>query len=260
MNYETILYHKEGPTAIITLNRPKSMNALNNAMLSELRLVTEEIEEDEQVGVAIITGRDTFFAAGADLKEIADIHTPVAAHGLTKCAQSAVNRIEKMEKPVIAAVNGLALGGGCELALACDIRLAAESASFGLPEIKLGLLPGAGGTQRLPRLIGVGLAKEMLYCGDSIDAQEAYRIGLVNKICPPGSLLQEAKILAEKMSKRPRLALKTIKTLVNSGLDMSLFSALCHEARCFELLFATEDQKEGVKAFVEKRKPQFAGR
>lgn len=260
MSYETILYNKEEGIGIITLNRPKAMNALNARMFSELRLVAEEIEKDDHLGVVIITGQDKFFAAGADIREVAGIETPIEAHSFFTAGQAAINRFQTLSKPVIAAVSGPALGGGCELALACDIRLAAENAIFGLPEIKLALLPGGGGTQRLPRLVGIGLAKEMLFSGDPIDAQEAYRIGLVNKIFQLGSLLDEAKKMARKFLRQPGYTLRTIKNLVNSGLDMLLPSALSHEARCFELLFSTQDQKEGVKAFIEKRKPEFKGR
>jgi enoyl-CoA hydratase len=165
-----------------------------------------------------------------------------------------------LDKPVIAAVSGLALGGGCELALACDLRIAAENATFGQPEIKIGVIPGAGGTQRLPRLVGLGRAKELLFTGDTIDAQEAYRIGLVNKVVPVEALMSETRKLALKVTKQPPLALKTTKAVVNEGINMNIQSALALEARGFEILFSTEDQKEGMKAFLEKRKPIFKGK
>lgn len=256
----TMTYEKSEGIAIITLNRPKSMNAINREFICELGRLIDEIANDDEISAVIITGSEKFFAAGGDIKEISEIGTPIEAHRFVNSVQSLFNKIESLEKPVIAAVSGLAFGGGCELALACDIRLAAENASFGQPEIKIGVLPGGGGTQRLPRLIGVGRAKELLYTGDIIDANEAYRIGLVNKVVATSSLMDEAKKMALKLAQQPTIALKMIKTSVNKGINMDLPSALAHEARCFEILFSTEDQKEGFKAFVEKRKPNFKGR
>ncbi|MCJ7782484.1 MAG: enoyl-CoA hydratase-related protein, partial [Desulfobacterales bacterium] len=208
----------------------------------------------------IIKGSEKNFSVGADIKEIIGVHTPLKAHDFITGLQSLFNRIEDLEKPVIAAVSGLALGGGCELALVCDIMIAAGNASFGLPEIKIGVIPGAGGTQRLPRLVGVGKAKELLYFGELIDADEAYRIGLVNKVVPVDSLMVEAKKMALKLIKQPSIALKMIKTSVNKGISMDLRLAISYEARCFEILFSTEDQKEGMKAFMEKRPPLFKGK
>ena len=242
------------------MNRPKSMNAINDEFMRELGHAIDLIETDEEVGAVIVTGGEKFFAAGADIKYIMGISTPLEAHKFVTGVQSLFCRLEDLEKPTIAAVSGLALGGGCELALACDIRLAAENAIFGLPEIKIGVLPGGGGTQRLPRLIGAGRAKEILYTGDPIDANEAYRIGLVNKVIKSDALMEEAKKMAKKLRERPAFALKMIKTSVNKGMSMDLQSALAHEARCFEILFSTEDQEEGMKAFMEKRKPNFKGR
>jgi len=208
----------------------------------------------------IITGSEKVFAVGADIKEVSGIATSVDAHSFVTKVRSVFNKIENLEKPVIAAVSGLALGGGCELSLACDIRIAAENAMFGQPEIKIGVIPGGGGTQRLTRLVGIGIGKEMLYTGDPIDAEEAYRVGLVNKVVPLKSLMDEAKKMASKFSKQPGFALRMTKMVVNEGIKMDLQSALSHEARCFELLFSTEDQKEGMKAFVEKREPIFKNR
>jgi enoyl-CoA hydratase/carnithine racemase len=210
--------------------------------------------------VVILTGSEKLFAAGADITEISEIATPVEAHRFLKDVQVLFNRLEDLEKPVIAAISGLALGGGCELVLACDLRIAADNAMFGQPEIKIGVIPGAGGTQRLPRIIGVTKAKELLYTGDFIDAQEAHRIGLVNKVVPVGSLMEEAKKMALKIARQPGIALKVTKLAVNGGLNMDIKSAIAYEARCFEILFSTEDQKEGMKAFVEKRKPAFKNR
>ena len=167
------------------------------------------------------------------------------------------HRIESLDKPVIAAIGGLALGGGCELSMCCDIRIAAGNATFGQPEIKIGVIPGGGGTQRLPRIIGITKAKELLYTGDMIDANEAYRLGLVNKVVPVDSLMDEARILALKIARQPGVALRATKLAVNGGIDMDIKSAIAYEARCFEILFSTEDQKEGTTAFIEKRKPVF---
>ena len=260
MDYQTILYEKGEGIAVITLNRPKSMNALNSVLFRELDDALTKIEGDAEVKVVIITGAEKFFAAGADITEIGGIATPVDAHRFLKDAQAVFNRIEDLEKPVIAAVSGLALGGGCELALACDLRIAAENATFGQPEIKIGVIPGAGGTQRLPRIIGVTRAKELLYTGDFIDAQEAYRIALVNKIVPVASLMEEARKMAQKIARQPGFALKITKIAVNGGMNMDIKSAMAYEARCFEILFSTADQKEGMKAFIEKRKPAFTDR
>ncbi|SMC89619.1 enoyl-CoA hydratase [Desulfocicer vacuolatum DSM 3385] len=262
MKYETVRYEKDKNLAVITitLNRPEHMNAISIEMLDELNLLTDCMANDSDIAAVIITGGDKCFAAGADISQVSRLDSPVDAHAFVSRAQMVMEKIERIEKPVIAAVNGVAFGGGCELALACDIRLASEDALFALPEIKIGVIPGAGGTQRLPRLIGMGRAKEMLFSGDPINAQEAYRIGLVNRIFPAGSLMDEAVKLAEKFAGRPRLALKANKTAVSTGMDMDLQSALAYEARCFELLFSTEDLKEGVQAFMEKRKPVFKGR
>ncbi len=260
MEFTTILLEKSKGIGIITLNRPQSMNAISTQLVREFDVALDEIAKDEAIAAVIITGTDKVFAAGADIKEIAEFKTPLDAHLFVTGVHALFNKIEQLEKPVIAAVSGLAMGGGCELALTCDIRIAAENAVFGQPEIKIGVIPGAGGTQRLPRLIGLGRAKEMLYSGDSIDAQEAYRIGLVNKVLPIASLMDEAKKIATKYAQQPGFALKITKMAVNQGMNMDLPSALSYEARCFELLFSTEDQKEGMRAFNEKRRPTFKGR
>lgn len=260
MKFDTVIFEKEDGIGIITLNRPKSLNAIDSDFLDEMERLIDEIAKDNDIGAVIITGSEKVFAAGADIKEISGIAKPVDAHSFVRRGQIVFNKIETLEKPVIAAVSGLALGGGCELSLACDIRIAAENAMFGQPEIKIGVIPGAGGTQRLPRLIGLGRAKELLYTGDPIDAQEAYRVGLVNKVVPVDSLMAEAKKMAGKFIKQPGFALRITKMVVNEGINMDMQSALAHEARCFELLFSTEDQKEGMNAFVEKRKPVFQNR
>lgn len=259
MEFKTIVYEKSDGIALVTLNRPKSLNALCDELIGELGMVFNEIDEDRDIAVVIVTGGEKAFAAGADIKEISQIATPLAAHQFVSRVHAVFDRIEACSKPVIAAVAGFALGGGCELALACDFRIAADNALFGLPEIKLGLIPGGGGTQRLPRLIGVGRAKELLFSGNTVDAQEGYRIGLVNKIVPLELLMSEAKKIAAKLVKLPAVALKMNKLAVNEGMNMDLHSALAHESRCFEILFSTVDQKEGVQAFIEKREPKFKG-
>lgn len=257
MELNTIKYEKDDGIGIITFNRPESLNALNSEFMSELSQVLDEIGCDEETRAVIITGGDKVFAAGADIKEVINITTPADAYRFAKKDQKVFQKLVNLRMPVIAAVAGLAYGGGCEIALQCDIRIAADDAKFAQPEIKLGLLPGAGGTQRLPRLIGVSKAKEMLFSGNPIDAQEAYRFGLVNKVVPTEMLMEEAKKMAKTFSERPGYALMMIKQLVNTGINMDLDSALEYEARCFEILFSTEDQKEGLKAFIEKRKPVF---
>jgi enoyl-CoA hydratase len=258
MEFHTFIYEKGEGIGTIKLNRPQRMNALSNEFLRELNLLIDDIKKDDEVRVLIITGDEKVFAVGADINELAGVITPKDAHLIE--ANSILNKLENLEKPVIAAVSGPALGGGCELALACDIRIASENAIFGQPEIKIGVIPGGGGTQRLSRLIGLGKAKELLYTGDSIDAQEAYRIGLVNKLVPVESLMDEAKKMALKLLRQPGFALKMMKMVVNDGINMDLRSALAYEARCFEILFSTEDQKEGMRAFMEKRKPLFEGK
>jgi enoyl-CoA hydratase len=259
LEYTSLFCEKSEGIATITLNRPKSMNALNRTLLGELGHALQEMSADEDTKVVILAGHEKFFAAGADITEVVDIASPAHAYDFSKSVDF-IRRMDDFDKPILAAVSGMALGGGCELALACDLRIAAENAQFGLPEIKIGVMPGAGGTQRLPRLVGTAKAKELLYTGDFIDAAEAYRLGLVNRVVPVGSLMGEAKALATKIASRPGVAIKMIKLAVNGGLGLDLKSAIAYEARCFEILFSTEDQKEGMRAFVEKRKPAFRHR
>lgn len=260
MGYQTIIYDKSDHIGTLTLNRPKSMNALNSQLLGELDHAISDIAGDGNIKVVIITGSEKFFAAGADITEIDTLENPMDAHRFLSLVQGVINRIEDLEKPVIAAVYGLALGGGFELALACDVRVAAENAIFAFPEIKLSLIPGGGGTQRLPRLVGTGLAKELVYTGNTIDAHEAFRTGVVNKVYPLASLMGEAKKIALNIAEHSSEALKAAKLAINGGINMDVKSGIAHEARCFEVLFASEDRKEGVKAFIEKRKPLFKGR
>ena len=260
MDFETLLCRVEDRVAIVALNRPRSLNALNRKLIEELDQALSALEGDAEVGVVIITGQEKFFAVGADISEISGLDTPLAAQAFVTRINQVLNRLEALPKPVIAAVSGLALGGGCELALCCDLRIAAEGARFGQPEIKIGVIPGGGGTQRLPRLVGLGRAKELLFLGNPIDADEAFRIGLVNRVVPVGSLLDEAKKIAQELLKLPPLALRMTKWVVNEGINTDLRTGLGLEARCFEFLFSTADQKEGMKAFLEKRRPEFRGK
>ena len=245
---------------IVTINRPESLNALNGQVYTELCELFQEIEDDQSVRVVILTGRDErAFIAGADIAEMHPQNS-IQIRSFIDKARKASDRIYTMSKPVIAAINGFALGGGCELAMCCDLRVASESAKFGQPEINLGIIPGAGGTQRLTRLIGMTKAKELIYTGDLIDANTAFIMGLVNKVVPQDNLMAEAKELARKILSKSSIALSLAKQAITSGADMNLYSGLDLEARCFALCFATEDQKEGMAAFMQKGKPEFKGR
>jgi enoyl-CoA hydratase len=259
MGYKTILYEKEDRIGTITLNRPKAMNALNSDVLQDLNDVIDKIAADDDVKVVIITGgNENFFAAGADIKELEFLATPVDAHRFCMKVQEVLSKLENLEKPVIAAISGYALGGGCEMIMACDIRIAAENAVFGQPEIKIGVIPGGGGTQRLPRIVGLSKAKELLYTADQMTASEAFRVGLVSKVVPVEALMEETTKMAKKIARQPGIALKTTKRVLNNGMNVSnIRSALEYESQGFEILFSTEDQKEGMKAFIEKRKPIF---
>lgn len=261
MAYNTIIYEKSDHTAIITLNRPKKLNALSPELTEELYKALSNADSDDSVRVIIITGGDRVFAAGADLGAM-DAAAPdvIQIFKSRFAARNPFDYIEQIGKPVIAAIAGYALGGGCELAMCCDLRIAAETAKFGQPEIRVGLIPGAGGTQRLPRLIGMTRAKELVMLGEYIDADEAKQLGLVNAVVPVGKLLEEAKNLAAKLAQRPPFGLRLAKMAMNMGADRDLQSALALEREAFAMLFATEDQKEGVRAFNEKRKPDFKGR
>ncbi len=252
MKYETLLYEKEQFIATVTIIRPERMNAINSKLLEELGHIIDQIATDDEVRVMIITGGEKCFSAGLDLSEL-KFGTVFDARERNRAFHAVFNKIEDLEKPVIGAVSGVALGGGFELCLACDLLIASDTARLGLVEINLGALPGGGGTQRLPRLIGVNKAKEMIYSGETIDANEAYRLGLISKITPVDRLLLEAKEMAKKLADKNPLSLKAAKLLINRGLEMDLKSALEFELITVAVLASTEEMKAGVRAFLEKR-------
>lgn len=259
MELQNVLYEKQAGIYTVTLNRPQAMNALNNEMVAELTMVMDEIAADPEAGAVIITGGKRVFAAGGDIVFMSEAD-PQAAEQYATLVGKAFLSIEKLNLPVIAAINGMALGGGCELALACDMRIAAEKAIFSLPEINLGIIPGAGGTQRLTRIVGPGWAKYLVMTGQSIDAETAFKIGLVTQIVPKESLMEEARKLALLLASKSPVALKAAKAAVNYGIDVDLASGLAFELKNMAFLFSTEDQKEGMKAFLEKRQAQFKGK
>ncbi|GAM08683.1 3-hydroxybutyryl-CoA dehydratase [Geobacter sp. OR-1] len=257
MNLENLLLEIVEGVATVTVNRPGALNALNLATLAELEDLVGEIGRNPEIRVAIITGSGTkAFVAGADIATMRDM-SPMEAREMALRAHRIFAGIERSAKPFIAAVNGYALGGGCELAMACDIRMAAETAKFGQPEVNLGILPGFGGTQRLPRLIGKGRALELILTGEMIDAREALRIGLVNRIVAPGELLDETRLLAGKIAAKGLPALQLCKQAVINGLEMDIARGCAYEAELFANSFATADQKEGMAAFLEKRPAAF---
>lgn len=260
MAYENINYIVENGIATIAINRPKALNALNLATLTELKDVVEKIAVDKAIQVVIITGAgEKSFVAGADIVEMS---TKNAVEGRVwgQVGQNIFTEIENLPQPVIAAVNGFALGGGCELACACDIRYASENAKFGQPEVGLGITPGFGGTQRLTRVVGRGHAKELIYTANIIDAQEALRIGLVNKVVPQAELMDAVMKVAKTITKKAPVAVQLAKAAINRGINCDVVTGISYEAEVFGLCFATADQKEGMKAFIEKRKPTFEGK
>src|SRR6201991_4948903 len=260
LTLENVLYEKKNSIGYVTLNRPKVLNALNHSTWDDLRVAFEDARDDETVRGVILTGAgDKAFIAGADISELATVSS-VQAEESSSYGQEVLNLIENLGKPVIAAINGFALGGGCETAMACTIRLASEHAKFGQPEVKLGLLPGGGGTQRLPRLVGKGRALQLILSGGIISASEAYRIGLVNEVVPPDGLLGRAEAILKQISVNAPLAVKFSLEAVNKGLETSQAEGLSLEASFFGLCAATEDKKEGTSAFLEKRAAQFQGR
>lgn len=258
--YKTLIYEKKENIGLLTINRPDKLNAISNELTSELKQLLGEIENDEELRVLVITGAgDKAFVAGADIKELVDRDAKIGRR-VSRERQEVFSRIENLQIPVIGAINGYALGGGLELALACSIRVCSEKAQFGVPEVKLGIIPGDGGTQRLPRLVGLGRAMEMILTGDFIDAQEAYRIGLVNKIFPPGKLMEGAMELAQRIASRPPLAVRYAKEAVNRSQEGDAVSGFALESYLHALACTTEDKKEGVSAFLEKRKGEFKGK
>jgi len=260
MTFENILFEKKNSTAYVTVNRPKVLNALNMATMEELRAAFTDIKNDSNIRVAIMTGSgEKAFIAGADIGELAK-HDAVSGKEYTHRGQSVLDLIENLGKPVIACINGFALGGGCEIAMACTMRLASENAKLGQPEVKLGIIPGYGGTQRLPRLVGKGLAMQLVLAGEMITAQEACRIGLVNEVTAPADLLPRAEAIAHKIAANAPLAVQYAMEAVNKGLEMTLPDGLYLEAVLFGVACATEDKREGTTAFLEKRPPQFKGK
>ncbi len=257
---ENVLYEKKGAIAYVTLNRPKVLNALNQRTWQDLRAAFEDARDDADVRGVILTGAgDKAFIAGADISELAQV-TAVQAERSSTYGQEVLNLVENLGKPVVAAINGFALGGGCETAMACTIRLATESARFGQPEVKLGVPPGGGGTQRLPRLVGKGRALQLILSGEMISAQEAYRIGLVNEVVPGADLIPRAEAILKQIFANAPLAVRYSLEAVNKGLETSQTEGLALEASFFGLCAGTEDKQEGTQAFLQKRAPQFQGR
>jgi enoyl-CoA hydratase/carnithine racemase len=255
-----VLYEKKGANAYVTVNRPKVLNALNTPTWKDLRTAFEDARDDAAVRGVILTGAgNKAFIAGADIGELAHV-TAFEAEQSSRFGQEVLDLIENLGKPVIAAINGFALGGGCETAMACTIRLAVDTAKFGQPEVTLGLVPGGGGTQRLPRLVGKGRALQLILSGEMISAQEAYRIGLVNEVVPAADLITRAEAILKKIASNAPIAVKFALEAANKGLETSQGEGLLLEASYFGLCAATEDKKEGTTAFLEKRAPQFQGR
>ena len=253
-------YEEQGHILILSLNRPEKSNAINTQLLLDLNEALRRGANDGKVRVVVLMAEGKRFSVGADIDEIKGFTSPADHESFFSLFHNTLRRLESLPKPTIAAIHGFALGGGCELSLAADVRIAAEGACFGLPEIKLGALPGAGGTQRLPRIVGEAKALEMIFTGDVIGAEEGYRIGLLNKVVPSAKLKDEAMDLARRLEKGPPLALRTAKLLVKQGLKMELGAALEFEIKSVSLLAATDDQQEGFRAFLEKREPRFVGR
>ncbi len=260
MTYENILLDREEGIALLTFNRPKALNALNAATIRELDAALDEVAADDSIRALVITGAgDKAFVAGADITEIRALPSPKVGLDMCRRGQAAFFKVEKLDKPVIIAINGFALGGGCELAMTGDVRIAADTARLGQPEINLGIIPGYGGTQRLPRLVGKGAAKLLIYTGDLITADEALRIGLVDKVVPASEVLVTAKALAKQLAAKAPVALALCKRSIELGLEVDIERGCAIEAENFGVCCATEDKAEGTAAFVEKRKPVFKG-
>ena len=257
--YQTIKYEVKNKVAIVTIDRPEALNALNSTVLDELFDVFNVIDQDENVRCVILTGAGRSFVAGADIAEMSSLG-PVEAKRFAQKGHKVMNFIEKTEKPVIAAINGFALGGGCEISMACDIRIASTKALFGQPETGLGITPGFGGTQRLSKIIGPGNASLLILTAQNIKADEAYRMGLVQKLVEPEELMPTAEALAEKIASNAPVAVMACKTLINKGYHIDLFSGCALEAEAFGVCCGTEDQKEGMKAFLNKTKYEYQGK
>lgn len=254
--FENLKYRKEGHVGILTISRPKSLNALNARVLIELGQAVDMVSEDSEVYVLIITGDGKSFVAGADINEMKNYYSEEGREW-GELGSSVFKKIDHMKIPTIAAVNGFALGGGCELAMACDLRIASENAKFGQPEVSLGITPGYSGCVRLPRLVGLAKAKELIYTGDYISACEAAKIGLVNKVVPFEELLDAAIDMAGKIASKAQIAVRYSKLAISKGIETDIDTAIAFENQVFALCFATKDQKEGMNAFVEKRAPHF---
>lgn len=260
MGYENLIVDKSERTAMVTINRPSVLNALNKNTLVELLQVIPILEQDDEVDVVVVTGAgEKAFVAGADIAYMQSL-SAMEGRAFGILGNKVFRSIELMSKPVIAAVNGFALGGGCELAMCCDFRLASNRARFGQPEVGLGITPGFGGTQRLARLVGLGMAKQLLFTGQTIGAEEALRIGLVNMVTEPETLIDQVMSIANKISQQGQMAVRLCKSAVNEGMQSDIDRGITIEADAFGLCFSTQDQKEGMQAFIEKRKPQFTGR
>ncbi|MFB4162428.1 enoyl-CoA hydratase/isomerase family protein [Alteribacillus sp. JSM 102045] len=259
MNYEFITCEIENQTALVTINRPP-VNPLNAQVFQELYNIMDELEENDEVGAIVLTGSgEKAFVAGADINEMASLDV-VGINKSNQKSRKAFCKIESVNKPVIAAINGLALGGGVELALVCDLRICSEKAKFAFPEVGLGIIPGGGGTQRLQKIVGQGVAKELLYFGDMFDAERAAELHLVNKVTASDKVVQEAIEWAHKLTEKPAVALHMVKTAINIGSNVDLESGLTVENHCFSNVFVSKDAKEGLTAFSEKRKPVFQGK
>jgi enoyl-CoA hydratase len=262
MTYHTILYGKEEGAALITFHRPEKRNALNVEMMNEIEMALKDAEEDSGVIAIILTGGSTFFISGTDIEFLlgeGEVLTPQKMYETHSRTQALYRHLSGIPKPTIAAMAGFALGGGLELALCCDFRIAAENTKIGTPEIKLGILPGAGGTQRLSRMIGITKAKELVLTGEPIFAEEAYQLGLLNKVVPAKDLLSEAKAFAKRFQTLPTFAVEIGKSVIDTGINLGLKESLELERLGFSILYSTEDQREGLKAFLEKRSPRFKG-
>ncbi len=257
MEYKTIKLELDGAVATVILNRPEVLNALNSQLLEELSLVLDELKQHKELKVCIMTGAgEKAFVAGADIKELSSLD-PMGATGFSMKSDRIKQKMDELGIPFIAAVKGFALGGGCELAMACDMIIASEDAKFGQPEINLGIIPGFGGTQRLPRLVGKGIAAELVLTGDIITAQQAKEIGLINKIIPREKFMEDVKAIALKIASKSKTAIIMAKRAIDYGIETDLRTALEIERDAFAILFSTEDHDEGLKAFLEKRKPAF---